>query len=343
LTLDRLPRQWALTLPGGAAPCPQNGQAPVVAERSMAELAVSKGKRSRLRLSESKMALIFLVPAFVAVGIFLYYPLLQTFIYSIFDLHRTIDWLHAPFVGIKNYVTVLTSQAFRGAFGFTIYFTVVSVTLEIGLGLGMAMATFSVASYLRGFLRAVLVVPWAIPPVVSAMLWKWLYHPDAGLFGYLVHASGLTKGTVQFLTDPVLAVHSIILADVWKNTSIMGILLLGGLAAISKDVYDAAKVDGARGWFRFRRITLPLLLPTILVCLLFRSLEAFRMFELSFALTGGGPGTTTDTLSTFAYKYFFTYARFGVGSSYAMVIFAIVFALAIAYVSRIRRNLRLKG
>jgi multiple sugar transport system permease protein len=175
------------------------------------------------------------------------------------------------------------------------------------------------------------------------MLWKWLYHPDAGLFGYLLHASGLTKSAPQFLTDPTLAVHSIILADVWKNSSIMGILLLGGLAAISKDVYDATKVDGARGWFRFRRVTLPLLLPTVLVCLLFRSLEAFRMFELSFALTGGGPGTTTDTLSTFAYKYFFTYSKFGVGSSYAMVIFAIVLGLAIAYVSRIRRNLRFKG
>ncbi len=289
------------------------------------------------------MALIFLLPAFIAVAIFLYYPLVQTFIYSFFKMQRTMDWLHAPFVGLKNYITVLTSEAFRGAFLFTLYFTVVSVALEIGLGLGMAMATFSVSSRLRGVLRAVLVVPWAIPPVVSAMVWKWLYHPDAGLFGYLVHASGLTDSAPQFLTDPILAVHSIILADVWKNSSIMGILMLGGLAAISKDVYDAAKVDGARGWFRFRRVTLPLLLPTVLVCLLFRSLEAFRMFELSFALTGGGPGTTTDTLSTFAYKYFFTYSKFGLGSSYAMVIFAIVLVLAIAYVSRIRKNLRFKG
>jgi multiple sugar transport system permease protein len=310
----------------------------------MAQVAVNRTRRSkRLRLSEPTMALIFLLPAFIAVAIFLYYPLIQTFIYSFFKMQRTMDWLHSPFVGLKNYVAVLTSQAFRGAFLFTLYFTVVSVALEIGLGLGMAMATFSVSSRLRGVLRAVLVVPWAIPPVVSAMLWKWLYHPDAGLFGYLVHASGLTDKAPQFLTDPILAVHSIILADVWKNTSIMGILMLGGLAAISKDVYDASKVDGARGWFRFRRVTLPLLLPTVLVCLLFRSLEAFRMFELSFALTGGGPGTTTDTLSTFAYKYFFTYSKFGVGSSYAMVIFAIVLVLAIAYVSRIRKNLRFKN
>jgi ABC-type sugar transport system permease subunit len=289
------------------------------------------------------MALIFLLPAFILVGIFLYYPLIQTFIYSFFKMQRTMDWLHAPFVGLQNYVTVLTSDAFRGAFLFTLYFTFVAVALEIGLGLCMAMAAFSVASRLRGVLRAVMVVPWAIPPVVSAMLWKWLYHPDAGLFGYMVHASGLTDSAPQFLTDPILAVHAIILADVWKNSSIMGILMLGGLAAIPKALYDAAKVDGARGWFRFRRVTLPLLLPTVLVCLLFRSLEAFRMFELSFALTGGGPGTTTDTLSTFAYKFFFTYSKFGVGSSYAMVIFAIVVTRAVVYVNRIRQNLRFKG
>ena len=308
----------------------------------MAQAAVHRARRPR-RLSEPTMALIFLLPAFILVGIFLYYPLIQTFIYSFFKMQRTMDWLHAPFVGLQNYVTVLTSDAFRGAFLFTLYFTFVAVALEIGLGLGMAMAAFSVAPRLRGVLRAVMVVPWAIPPVVSAMLWKWLYHPDAGLFGYLVHASGLTDSAPQFLTDPILAVHAIILADVWKNSSIMGILMLGGLAAIPKALYDAAKVDGARGWFRFRRVTLPLLLPTVLVCLLFRSLEAFRMFELSFALTGGGPGTTTDTLSTFAYKFFFTYSKFGVGSSYAMVIFAIVVTLAIVYVNRIRQNLRFKG
>jgi ABC-type sugar transport system permease subunit len=139
-----------------------------------------------------------------------------------------------------------------------------------------------------------------------------------------------------------LAVHSIILASVWKNASIMGILLLGGLASIPQDIYDAAKVDGARAWFRFRRVTFPMLLPTVLVTVLFRSLWALRMFELSYGLTGGGPGTTTDTLSTFAYKYFFTYARFGVGSAYAIVIFAIVLAVAIIYVSRVKENLRFK-
>jgi ABC-type sugar transport system permease subunit len=296
----------------------------------------------KIRLRESTLAILFILPAFIFVALFLYYPLLQTFIYSFFKLHRTVDWLNQAFMGLQNYTAVLKSEAFRESFRFTLYFTTVTVVFELAIGLGMALATFSVHRRLRGILRAVLVVPWAIPPIVSAMLWKWLFHADAGVFAYMLSATGLVQDPPPFLTNPTLAVHSIILASVWKNASIMGILLLGGLASIPRDIYDAAKVDGARTWFRFRRVTLPMLLPTILVTVLFRSLWALRMFELSYGLTGGGPGTTTDTLSTFAYKYFFTYARFGVGSAYAMVIFAIVLAVAIIYVSRVRGNLRFK-
>ncbi|MGC8827050.1 MAG: carbohydrate ABC transporter permease [Anaerolineae bacterium] len=296
----------------------------------------------KFRLTEPGMAVLFIIPALIFVTLFMYYPILQTFIYSLFSLHRTADWLHAQFVGLQNYIAVMKSAAFRGAFGFTLYYTVMTVFFELAIGLCMAIATFSVHPRLRGILRAVLVVPWAIPPIVSAMLWRWLFHPDAGIFGYLLMAAGLVSKPPAFLTNPTLAVHSIIVVSVWKNASMMGILLLAGLASIPQDIYDAAKVDGARTWFRFRRVTLPLLLPTILVTVLFRSLWALRMFEESYGLTGGGPGTTTDTLSTFAYKYFFTYARFGVGSAYAMVIFVMVVVVAIVYVNRVRGNLRFK-
>jgi len=288
------------------------------------------------------LAVLFIIPALIFVALFLYYPLLQTFIYSFFKLHRTMDWLHQPSVGLQNYMAVIQSEAFRGSFTFTLYFTIMTVAFELAIGLGMAIATFSVHHRLRGILRAVLVVPWAIPPIVSAMLWQWLFDVDAGVFAYVLDATGLVQDPPPFLTHPTLAIHSIILASVWKNASIMGILLLGGLAAIPQDIYDAAKVDGARTWFRFRRVTFPMLLPTILVTVLFRSLRSLRMFELSYGLTGGGPGTTTDTLSTFAYKYYFSYTRFGVGSAYAMVIFAIVLAVAIVYVSRVKGNLRFK-
>jgi len=124
----------------------------------------------KIRLREPALAVLFIIPAFIFVALFLYYPLLQTFFYSFFKLHRTVDWLNDSFVGLSNYVAVLKSEAFRDSFLFTLYFTVLTVALELCLGLGMAIATFSVHRRLRGILRAVMVVPWAIPPIVSAML-----------------------------------------------------------------------------------------------------------------------------------------------------------------------------
>ena len=123
----------------------------------------------------------------------------------------------------------------------------------------------------------------------------------------------------------------------------IAILMIGGLAIIPQDIYDAAKVDGARGFYRFRRLTLPLLAPTIAVALLFRAMDAIRTFDLIYGLTKGGPGVTTETLSSFAYKFYFSRAQFGLGSAYGMVVFVIVLFLGFFYVSRIRKNLRFKG
>jgi ABC-type sugar transport system permease subunit len=125
-------------------------------------------------------------------------------------------------------------------------------------------------------------------------------------------------------------------------SSMIAILLIGGLAIIPQDVYDAAKVDGARAFYRFRRITLPMLTPTILVALLFRSMDALRTFDLIYGLTKGGPGTTTETLSSFAYQFYFTRARFGMGSAYGIVVFMVILALSFFYISRIRNNLRFR-
>jgi ABC-type sugar transport system permease subunit len=296
----------------------------------------------RIRLREPQIALLFLIPAFIGAAILLYYPMLQTVIYSLYDLHWSQDWLHAPFTGLQNYRLAAKSPAFWGSLGYTLYFSALAVSLELCIGLAVAMATFSVPRRLGSILRATIVVPWVIPPIISAMMWKWLLDSDAGLLGYLVTATGVASKAPLFLVHPVLAMHAVIMADVWKNSSIVAIMLLGGLAAIPQHIYDAAKVDGARAWFRVRRITVPMLLPSVLVVLLFRTIDALRMFDLVYALTGGGPGTTTDTLSTVAYKYYFTYSRFGVGSAYSTVLFALIAALALFYFNRIRTSLRFK-
>src|SRR5690606_17468504 len=144
------------------------------------------------------------------------------------------------------------------ALAYTFYFTVLSVFLEFWIGLGMAMTTFYVGHRLTGALRSVIVIPWAIPPIISAAIWKWFFNADVGL-GYFLTQVGLVDKPPLFLADPFLAMHSVILAEVWQMSSMVAIFMIGGLAVIPQDIYDAAKVDGARAFYRFRRITLPML------------------------------------------------------------------------------------
>lgn len=295
-----------------------------------------------MRRRETIIALWFLVPAFLALAVFLFYPIVQTAIYSLFDLRYSTRWQEAPFVGLDNYRQVLASREFWGAMGFTLLFTVAAVALEFVLGLGMALATFWVARPLRGVLRAIVVVPWAIPPIIQASMWRWLFNTDVGLMGALAVGLGLAERPPLFLADPQLAVVSVVLAYVWRGSAITAIFLMGGLAMVPPHLVDAAKVDGARAWMRLRRITLPLILPTVLVVLLFRTLDALRVFDIVYGLTGGGPGTTTETLSSFAYKFYFTFVQFGRGSAYALVIYGMTLALSLAYVRRILPHLRFR-
>lgn len=295
-----------------------------------------------MRQRESTIALVFLAPAFVALGVFLFYPIVQTAIYSLFDLEYSTRWREATFVGLANYGDVLASREFWGSMRFTVLFTVAAVSLEFVLGLGMALATFWVVRPLRGILRAIIVLPWAIPGVIQASMWRWLFNSDVGLLGHLAVALGLADQPPLFLADPTLAVGSVILAYVWKGASISAIFLMGGLAMVPQHLLDAAKMDGARAWMRLRRITLPLILPTILVTLLFRTLDTLRVFDIVYGLTGGGPGTTTDTLSSFAYKFYFTFVQFGRGSAYAIITFLLVTGLSLLYIRRITPHLRFR-
>jgi multiple sugar transport system permease protein len=313
----------------------------VIAIVSSVILGLLFSKPFRLRLSEPEIALLFILPAVTGIVLFYYYQIAQTAIYSLHFLDHTTKWTNETYVGLRNYVDVFQSKNFLKAVGFTFYFSIMAVFFEFWIGLGMAMSTFWVHRRMRGFLRSIIVIPWAIPPIISAGIWKWLYNADVGI-GEVLQQWGLIKEDILFLVEPKLAMHSLILADVWKMAPMIAILMIGGLAAIPEDIYAAAKVDGARAFYRFRRITLPMLAPTILVALLFRSMDALRTFDLVFGLTKGGPGTTTETLSSYAYKAYFTSARFGLGSAYGMVVFAIILVLSFFYISRIKKNLRFK-
>jgi len=291
-----------------------------------------------LRARQAGLAVAFLAPAFLLVGAFLYYPIIQTFIYSFFDLRATTDLTPDRFVRFRNYADVFSDREFWGSLRFTAYFTVVAIMTEFAVGMGLALASYSVPKPLRWAVRALIVIPWAVPPVGQASMGKWLYNTDVGLFGAVLTDLGLGERPPPFLTNAPLAVHSVIAAHAWKGASITAVFLMGGLALIPVALTEAARIDGANAWTRFTRITLPLLRPTILAALLFRTVDALRSFDIVYGLTGGGPGNATEILSAFVYRYYFGFALFGLGSAYAVVTFLIVMAAGSLTIWRLRAS-----
>lgn len=298
-------------------------------------------RKFKMKLTEKDLGIFFLMPAFLGVIALYYYPITQTLMYSLHEMKYSSNWLESTFIGLRNFVSAFQSDNFIHSFSFTAYFTFATVTLCFLIGLGMALASYWLGSPFRGFMRAVIVIPWAVPPIITAAIWRWVLNSDVGPFALLTQW-GLIEEVPVFLSVPILALHSVILADAWKWSPLVAIFLIGALSTIPEELYDAAKVDGAGSWMRFRKITFPMIAPTIFVALLFRSMEALRVFDIVYGMTGGGPGTSTETLSTFSYKYYFSYSNFGMGSAYAMVVFVIIFGLSFFYVSRIYKNLRFR-
>jgi len=297
----------------------------------------------KFELREQTIAALFLVPAAIGLLVFYYYPIGYTFVLSAFDLNHTTDLTRDAFVGLSNYAKVFSSGPFWGSIRFTLFFTFVSVCLELSLGMVLALASYWVWPRLTGLLRVIIIIPWAIPPIIQASIWKWLYNADVGLIGDLVVRLGLADRPPLFLADPTLAQWSVIVAFVWKGAAFAAIFLMGGLALVPQELHDAAKVDGARAWRRFWTITIPMLMPTILVVLLFQTIDGIRVFDIVYGLTGGGPGTATDTLSSFAYKYYFKFVQYGIGSAYAVVTFILVLVASLIYVRRVQAHFRFKG
>ena len=243
----------------------------------------------------------------------------------IFDISR--------FVGFENYFFLLRDDRFWNAFKNTAYFTALSVSLELIIGLSIALL-LSRSFRFKGIVRAIVLIPWAIPTVVSARMWEWIYNTDFGILNYLLGVK------INWLGSPVWAMNAAIFMDVWKTTPFVAILLIAGLQVIPLELYQAARVDGAGNWSIFRRITLPLLMPVILVVLIFRTLDAFRVFDAVYVLTGGGPANTTETLSIYAYKVLFQTLQFGYGSTLSVVVFLCTGAISVFYIRLLSRGVK---
>jgi multiple sugar transport system permease protein len=278
---------------------------------------------------------LFIAPALLVMSGVALYPLLFVLWLSLRREMPIFGLSH--FVGWNNYVFLWQDPRFWRSLANTLYFTVISVTAELLLGLLFALVLHR-RFHGRGWVRAAVLVPWMIPTVVAARMWEWLYNPHFGLFNYLLRQSGVIVQDVNWLGDPVLALHAAIMADVWKATPFATLLLLAGLEMIPEDLYRAARVDGAGAWHSFYHLTLPLLRPMILIALLFRTLDALRVFDIVYVLTGGGPANTTETLSIYAYRLTFHTLQFGYGASVAVVTFGVVLGISLLYLRLLRQT-----
>jgi multiple sugar transport system permease protein len=246
------------------------------------------------------------------------------------------------FIGLKGYKQVLSDSRISIALWNTSFFTLLSVFFELVLGLGLALV-LNKAMFGQGLVRTASLIPWAIPTAVAALMWSYLFNGSSGIVAHFFEIVGLVDKSQDLLLSGPGAIASTILADVWKTTPYMALLLLAGLQNISHSLYEAASIDGASKIQSFFKVTLPLLKPSILVALLFRTLDAFRVFDLIYVLTGGGPGGKTETLSIYAYKVMFAQTNFGYGSIIVMIMFLCVAFIAILFVKFLGANLMEKN
>jgi multiple sugar transport system permease protein len=302
-----------------------------------AATATAPPPRRRARgMTQRRLAGWMLSPALILVAIVAAYPIGYAIWLSLNEYSVRVPGLKR-WAGLGNYETALSSSEFWNAMGTTFLFTGVSVALELVLGLAMAVAMHS-AFRGRGLLRTVVLVPWAVLTVVTAMMWKSIFEPDLGFVNNMLDGLGLPGGDVIWLGENGWALAVMIFADVWKTAPFMALLLLAGLQVIPGEVYEAARVDGATAWQRFTRITLPLLTPAILVALIFRTLDALRIFDLPYVLTRGAHDT--NTLSLYAYQELQQNRIVGLGSALSVMTFLIVMVVSLLYIRFVGGNIR---
>jgi multiple sugar transport system permease protein len=287
------------------------------------------GRRSR-GTSERRLAAYMVSPSLLLIALVAAYPIGYAVWLSLHEYSVRVAGL-SRWKGLGNYSNALQDPDFWAAVKNTFIFTAGSVTFEVIIGMGMALAMHS-AFRGQGLLRTVVLVPWAVLTVVTAMMWRTIFDPTLGLVNSLLGTD------IVWLGQSPHAMIVMIVADVWKTAPFMALLLLAGLQVIPGEIYEAAKVDGATIWQRFSKITLPLLMPALLVALIFRTLDALRIFDLPFVLTKGTHGT--NTLSLEAYQTFTANNIIGLGAALAVLTFLIVMAVSFMYIRFVGGNIR---
>jgi ABC-type sugar transport system permease subunit len=297
-------------------------------------IASLRGTSWRARTGESRFALLLLLPSVVVVFGIVIYPIFKTLYTSFYAVDSPFPG-HFPGVGFRNYTAALSNPGFWSAVERTAYFTFLSTALELVLGMGIALLLYAPLR-LRWLFRTIVVLPWALPTIVNGVMWRYMFNANYGVINAALTQLHLIGAYKSWLSSPFGALNIVVLADVWKNTSLVAFFLLAGLTTIPRELYEAARIDGVSAFQAFLRITLPLLRPAIVVVLVLRTIEAFKVFDIIYVLTGGGPANGTQSVTFYTYQNAFSNEYFGYGSALAYLIVIFILGLALIYIRSLR-------
>ena len=288
-----------------------------------------------LRQQDARTAWLLLIPSLLVILGVTLWPVISTFILSFFNAPTGINQVRT-FVGLGNYIDMLKDQTFWDTIGRTLYFTVVSVSLELVIGLAVAQLIHS-HPWGWQFMRISLIIPWAVPTIVNGAMWRWIYSADFGALNGLLMQLGLINHYVAWLSSTDMAMNLVIVADIWHTMPFVALVLQAALATLPEDLEEAAAVDGANAWQRFWQIRLPLLRPAILVALIVRTVDAFRVFDIVYIITSAGPAYKTLTITYLTYLNSFSFGKQGTGAALSFLISMVTIIMAFVYIRLLYR------
>ncbi len=292
---------------------------------------------SRLEKSERRLGLLMIAPAFLLLFAVVLFPIGRLFVTSTQQLRLTEPWLGTPFIGFANYQKALADPRLWDTAFNTFIYVAVTVPGAIVVGLGLALLA-NQPFKLKWPVRLGLLLPWALPLVFAGLIFRWFFEFNQGIVNNMLVWIGLPK--LAWLTDPVLATIAICIAIIWKTSSFVALILLAGLQTIPRSLYEAAEIDGASKWQQFIEITLPMLRPAIIVAAIFRTITAIQTFDIPYAMTNGGPGTSTETLAMYIHKTTINFLDLGYGSALAVLMFIVSVLATSGYLRYTRRDPR---
>lgn len=285
--------------------------------------------------SNKKLVYYLILPSLLIVFGVMLYPLLYALNVSFHKINFATNG--STWVGVSNYTQMFKDKLFLNSIRITTIFTIATVFVEIALGIVIALVLNQKFMF-RGFVRGIMILPWALPGVVNGIMWKWIYNPNYGALNALLTQLHIIDSYQVWMGKAFTALIAIIVADIWKETPYVVLLTIAALSNISSEIYESARVDGAGPWRAFWKITLPLLKPVLLVLAITKTIWAIQSFDLVYIMTGGGPGSGTETITYYIYKTTFKFLQFGYGSAMAYFVSIVTFALAFVYIKFLARE-----